>query len=70
MMSGDVVGYAYYPDKSRRDIVHPNHKLRGFKVNGVRPVAVVLSIDDPDYWEAARRVVCPIKGGVYKAVSK
>lgn len=67
MTSGEVVGYAHYPGGVCRPVVHPNHKLRGFKVNGVRPHTVVLFTDDPDYHEGARRTVCPVKGQVYKA---
>lgn len=68
MTSGETVGYAHYPGEVCRPIIHPNHKLRGFKVNGVRPHTVILLTDDPDYYGGALRTVCPLKGKVYKAV--
>lgn len=41
------LGYAIYPDKSTREIIDQNPKLRGFKLNGVRPAEYVLYVDDP-----------------------
>jgi len=40
------LGYAVYPDGSRREIIDQNPKLRGFKLNGARPVEYVLFTDD------------------------
>jgi hypothetical protein len=63
-----IMGYAHYPDGQCKPIEHPNQKLRGFKLNGVRPHTVILLTDDVDYYEGALWTVCPNEGKIYKAV--
>lgn len=53
------LGYAIYPDGSRREIIDQNPKLRGFKLNGVRPVEYVLFADDHQLKLAAISSVKP-----------
>ena len=53
------LGYAIYPDKSTREIIDQNPKLRGFKIRGVRPVEDVLFVDDPQLKLAAFSSVKP-----------